>query len=74
MTASIERQLDLFSVDRIGVEPVGRPVQPRRMAFELLDAELIAALPGADLATHQIDREVTRDKDWQLALGLERVA
>jgi len=51
LTGSIERQLDLFSVDRIGVEPVGRPVQPRRMAFELLDAELIAALPGADLAT-----------------------
>jgi len=51
LIASIERQLDLFSVDPIGVDPVNRPaITPRRPA-ELIDAELIAALPGADLTT-----------------------
>ena len=51
MTASIERQLDLFPVDPIGVDPVNRPVKTPRRAAALIDAELIAALPGADLAT-----------------------
>ena len=45
------QQLDLFAVDRIGVEPGGGRAEPSLDAAELADAVLIAALPNARLAT-----------------------
>ena len=45
------QQLDLFAVDRIGVEPGGGRTEPSLGAAELANAVLIAALADARLAT-----------------------